>query len=205
MSKGTRQILFTCFLMIWALTSNNLSGQSKSELETRRKNLQKEIEYTNSLLKETQKSRATTLNKVKILNTRIHLRNDLISSISSEIALLEREITEKQELVETLESDLVKVREEYEQLIVYAYWNKSKQDRLMFVLSADNFNQAYKRMKYIQQFTRHRKKQAQLIDALKEDLLKEVDALEEIIVSKEALAIEKSNESRNLQREVSSN
>ena len=142
-------------------------AQSKSELETRRKNTQQEIEYTNSLLQETQKSRISTLNRVKILNTRIRLRNILISSINSEISIIDEEIIDKEKLVSSIESDLEKVRKEYERLIVYAYWNKSNQDRLMFVLSAENFNQAYKRMKYIQQFTRHRKEQAILIDGLK--------------------------------------
>ena len=192
-------------LIITAMTGVAVEAQSKSELETRRLNAKKEIEYTNNLLQETQKNKTSTLNKVKILNTRIRLRNELISAINSEIALIEEEIHEKENMILSLESDLTRVRKEYEKLVIYAYWNKSNQDRMMFIMSAENFNQAYKRIKYIQQLTRHRKKQAILIEELKSSIVTEVDELQAARLSREALALEKSNESHSLAREISSN
>jgi murein hydrolase activator len=178
------------------------TAQSKGELESRKTNTQKEIEYTNNLLQETQKSKVSTLGKVKILNTRIRLRNDLINTVNREIELIDREIEEKEETINSLGADLEKVRQDYEKLIVYTYQNRGKNERLMFILSAENFNQAYKRIKYIQQFSRHRKEQAKMIEDLRFALLAEVDLLEESKITKETLALEKKNETRSLEREI---
>ncbi len=93
------------------------------------------------------------------------------------------------------------VKRQYEMLVQFAFWNKNKNERLMFVLSADNFNMAYKRMKYIQQYTRHRKEQALLILSMQSELKVEIKELEEIVLQKEALARQKAGENRNLERE----
>ena len=180
-------------------------GQSKEELEERKRNTQQEIENTNSLLQETQKSRVATLNKVGILNKRIELRTELINSYNQEIEIIDNEISEKENIIENLQNDLINVKNEYEKLIVYAYWNRSSRDRLMFILSAENFNQAYKRMRYIQLFTKYRKEQAIMITRLQNAIVEEIEILEDSKVQKENLAQEKSNENRLLQREISDN
>jgi len=192
-------------VLLAALACGTVMSQSRSELEERKNNAQKEIEYTNNLLEETRKSRLSTLNRVRILNTRIRLRSTLISTIGSEIELIERVIEEKTLIVESLESDLRTVKKEYEKLVVYAYWNKSNKDRILFILSSESFNQAYKRLRYIQQFTQHRKQQAQLIMELQDNIITEIEALEEGIIQKEALVLEKRNESNALQRERTDN
>ena len=100
-----------------------------------------------------------------------------------------------------MEKDLIKVKKDYEKLILYAYWNRSKQSRLMFILSSENFNQAYKRMKYIQQFAKHRKEQADVIKNMQNAMVEEIQELDEIRVAKEAIVLEKSSENHNLQKE----
>jgi septal ring factor EnvC (AmiA/AmiB activator) len=180
-------------------------GQSREELEERKRNTQLEIENTNNLLQETQKSRVATLNKVGILNKRIELRTELINSYNQEIEIIDSEISEKEILIENLQNDLENVRSEYEKLIVYAYWNRNSQDRLMFILSAENFNQAYKRMRYVQLFTKYRKEQANMIVALQDAIIEEIEILEESRTEKEGLAREKTNENSILQREISDN
>ncbi len=93
------------------------------------------------------------------------------------------------------------VKRQYELLVKFAFWNKNKYDRLMFILSADNFNMAYKRMKYIQQYTRHRKEQALLIRSMQDELEVEIAKLQEIIRQKEELAREKAGENKTLEKE----
>jgi septal ring factor EnvC (AmiA/AmiB activator) len=205
MKGPAMHLLKACFTLVslGILANTPLYSQTRSELEQKKKNTQEEIEYTNSVLEETRKNRLMTVNRVNILNTRIRLRNELVQAINQEIALIEQSIEDKASVVESLESDLNRVKLEYEKLIIYAYWNKSNKERIMFVLSAESFNQAYKRLKYIQQFTRHRKEQALLIKELQNNIVEEIEALEETIVQKEALILEKRNENRVLQRERS--
>ena len=75
-------ILYTTFFILFL---GDAYGQTKEELEARKRNTQLEIENTNSMLQETQQSREATVNKVRILNTRIELRKELINSYNSEI------------------------------------------------------------------------------------------------------------------------
>ncbi len=180
---------------------NVASAQTKEELEKRKGKTQEEIEYTNKLLEETIQKKQTSLNRVRILNKRIQLRNELLRSINQEISLSNEEIENKRKLIDALESDMDMVKRQYELLVKFAFWNKNKYDRLMFILSADNFNMAYKRMKYIQQYTRHRKEQALLIRFMQDELEVEIAKLQEIIRQKEELAREKAGENKTLEKE----
>ena len=176
-------------------------AQTKEELEKRKGKTQEEITYINRLLEETQQKKKISLNRVRIINKRIQLRNQLLRSINQEISLYTEDIENKRSLIAELETDMELVKRQYEMLVQFAFWNKNKNDWLMFVLSADNFNMAYKRMKYIQQYTRHRKEQALLIRSMQTELKIEIKELEEIILQKEELARQKAGENRNLERE----
>jgi septal ring factor EnvC (AmiA/AmiB activator) len=180
---------------------NITCAQTKEELEKKKGKTQAEIEYTNRLLEETVKKRQSSLERVKIINRRMQLRDQLIGSIIQEISIYNEDIDQKRDVITELEKDMDMVKRQYELLVQFAYWNKNKQDRLMFILSADNFNMAYKRMKYIQQYTRHRKEQAVLIGTMQDELKNEISKLEEIVLQKEALAEQKMRENRNLERE----
>jgi septal ring factor EnvC (AmiA/AmiB activator) len=186
-------IMFICII--------NIIGQDKKELEEKKTQTQNEIEYTNQLLLETQSNRKNTLQKVRILNKRIQLRNEIIENINGEINIIEKEIGQKNLLISQLEQDLETIRQQYAELIVRAYWNRDRRDWLLFIMSAENFNQAYRRMKYLQQFSRHRRAQAESIKRMQEEIVAEIEKLEKIKVQKEALAVEKKNENHNLQIE----
>lgn len=176
-------------------------GQTRKELEEKKTITQQEIENTNKILEETKNNRRSTLQRVRILNKRIQLRNNLIENISKEISLINLEIEQKKVLIEELENDLEKIKEQYAELIVKAYWNRRKREWMMFVMSSENFNQAYRRMKYLQRFSSHRRKQAELIERMKKEIAVEVEDLEENKLKNEALALEKRNENHSLEQE----
>ncbi len=196
-----RSGLITTVIIFLSGYVNITYAQTKEELEKRKVKTQEEIAYTNRLLEETQQKKQSSLNRVRIINKRIQLRNQLLRSINQEISLYTEDIENKRSLIDELETDMELVKRQYEMLVQFAFWNKNKNDRLMFVLSADNFNMAYKRMKYIQQYTRHRKEQALLILSMQSELKVEIKELEEIVLQKEALARQKAGENRNLERE----
>ena len=178
-----------------------VSGQARNELEERKSKTQQEIEYTSRILQETQGSKKNTLQRVRILNKRIQLRNEIIQNINQEIRLIDGEIDQKNQTISSLEKDLETIRKEYAELIVRAYWNRNRRDWLMFVMSAENFNQAYRRMKYLQQFSKYRREQAELIQKLKNEIVNEITKLESIKRDKEKLALEKKNENHALEME----
>src|SRR5690606_21136810 len=99
------------------------------------------------------------------LNVKLKKRKELINAINFEIGLLDRDIGSNQRQVEQLQASLEKLKREYARMIVFAQRNRDAYNTLMFIFAADNFNQAYARMKYIQQYSEFRRRQAvQIVD-----------------------------------------
>ena len=199
--SNTGSVCLTVSVLILSGFLSVVTAQTKEELLKEKGKAQEEIEYTNRLLEETRKKRQSSLNRVKIINRRIQLRNQLIQSINQEIKIFNLEIENKQEMILDMEKDLEMIKRQYEMLVQFAYWNKNKYDRLMFVMSADNFNMAYKRMKYIQKYSSQRRIQAAMIQSVRQELQAEILALENAILKKEELARQKAGENRSLERE----
>ena len=157
--------------------SVSLFSQTKSDLQKKKKKLLNEIEYTNSLLSETQKSKKTTVDLLVKLDKKITSREELIVTINEEIRLLEIQIEENKETIQSLEKDLQELKDEYAKMLYYTYKNRSSYTRLMFVFSSNTFNEAYKRMKYMRQYTSYRRNQAELIIKTKSTISKKIDDL----------------------------
>jgi septal ring factor EnvC (AmiA/AmiB activator) len=202
MQGKLKYILLACYLFFNLLGAQFCYSQTKKELEEQKKKTIEEIENATNLLKETQETRKDNIGQIQIINRRINLRGQIIASIEREIKLLDDEINEKSRLVTQMEQDLEILRKEYEKLILFSYKNRDKYDRIIFLFSAENFNQAYKRLRYIKQFVIFRRKQSEGIIDLQEKMLNEIRALEEQKEEKIRLAEEKRRESSILQREL---
>jgi septal ring factor EnvC (AmiA/AmiB activator) len=175
MSKLSKYIL----LLVIVVLQQSLFAQSKKELENKKKQLQKEIKQTESLLEETKKSKKLSLNQLVTLNKKISVREQLIQTIQAEIRIAEKQIKENKDVITSLENDLQKLKEEYARMIYYAYKNQDAYSRIMFVFSAQDFSQAYRRLKYMQQYSYYRQKQAEMIEKTQELLNKKNAELED--------------------------
>jgi septal ring factor EnvC (AmiA/AmiB activator) len=189
-------------LLVNILTVNISYSQTKKELEEQKRKTLEEIENATNLLKETQETRKENIGRIQIINRRISLREQMIESIEKETKLLDEEIDEKLRLVTQMEKDLETLKNEYAKLILFSYKNRDKYDRIIFLFSAENFNQAYKRLRYIKQFVIFRRKQAEGINKLEEKILSEIKMLEKQREEKINLAEAKKQESSILQREL---
>lgn len=145
-------------------------AQSKTELEKQKQQLLKDIEFTNKLLSETEQNKKATLGELNLLSSKINKRQELINTILREVELIERQINETKGVVSSLKDDLQRLKDEYALMLYHTYKNQSQYDRLMFILSSQDFNQAYKRIKYFQQYAKHRQEQAEAIEAMQKIL-----------------------------------
>jgi septal ring factor EnvC (AmiA/AmiB activator) len=155
-----------CFLLYLALmlaSGTLLHAQSKKDLEKKKAQIHKDIEYTNNLLNETKNKKKGSLNELVILNKKIVIHEELIGTIHDELGILDGQIDETNSIIGSMEKDHKKLKEEYAMMIRFAYKNKGAYDRLMFLFASKDFNQAYKRIKYLQQYSEYRKKQVNLI------------------------------------------
>ncbi len=175
--------------------------QTKKDLENKKKQLQNEIEYTNQLLAETKKNKKISLNQLVTLNKKITVREELIYTINSEIKILNKQINQNNETIKGLQNEYVKLKNEYAKMIYYAYKNQDAYSRLMFVFASKDFEQAFMRLKYMQQYNDYRHKQAEIIIKSKRNLDEKVQGLETQKSSQRVLLSSEQAEKSNLNSE----
>jgi murein hydrolase activator len=190
-----RAVAIGLWLVLWSF---GLSAQTKEQLQKDRDRINKQIELTKKLLEESKKDLQTTTNQLQIINRQISLRQELLENINREIENNAREISNKNSEIALLTQKIEDLKVEYGKMIFMAYKNRNAYDRLMYVFSADDFNQAYKRMKIMQQYAEVRKKQAEHIGTAQTKLNAKVSELEAINIAKAKLANEKEKEKEQL-------
>lgn len=156
-------ILRAFFVAVLMLFSTSHQAQTKKELETKRQQLRKEIRQINSLLFKTKSKEKSLLSQVSDLNKRINTREKLITTIIQETQILSSEITKNEKEIASLEKSLKLLKDDYAAMIIKSYKNKSKENRLLFLLSSDDFTQAYNRLRYMKQYTAYRQRQGKEI------------------------------------------
>ncbi len=180
-------LLFTGF----AITA---SAQSSKELERKKEAYQREIEQLQKVLNKTATGKKLTVQQYNAINTQIRLRQDKIGVINSEIKNLDNQISANTNTVHTLQGQLSDLKKEYAGMVRFAQRNRNAYDKMMFVFAAKDFNQAYKRIKYLQQFSQYRKKQAGYIETTKKDLNGKIEVLDKTLRDKSSLLKEQERE-----------
>lgn len=170
-------LLLALALMPAVLKAQN-NQPSREELEQRKRELQKEMDAAQAMLNETKKSSKESLAQLRALRNKIDLRSRMIRNINEEINFINGDINAALRDVKTLERDLDTLKQQYAQLIVSAYKNRSSYAMLNFIFSADNFNDAIKRYQYLKQYREFRSRQAANILETQEQLKLKVKNLE---------------------------
>jgi len=176
-------------------------SQSVDELQKKKQEAENEIKYTTKLLSEVQKNQKLSLNRLQLLNRQIEQRNAVISSINSEINLYQQLIDNNTLAIRIMTSDITDLKKEYAELIRSAYRNRNAYDQILFLLSAENANQAYRRYIYMKHYTTFRQGQAEIIQAIQEILNKKAENLEQQKLIKIQLVSDTKIEAQQLSRE----
>lgn len=150
---------------------NSFSQNKKQqELEQRRQELRQEIKKINQLQLENKSKEKSQLSLIENYNYKISVLNNLITVTNQQANFLTREINTNQKKISKLREELKDLKEDYAAMIVKSYKSKNQQSRIMFLLSSNNFKQAYKRLQYMKQYSNHQKQQGQEIKAKSEEL-----------------------------------
>lgn len=158
-----RNTLLYAFLLLFFSFSLVGFSQTRKELENLRKKLHKEIEKVNSLLFKTETEKSNALDDLKDINQKITIRERLIETIELEIKELSKEIKQNEKKLANYHKELVVLKADYADMVYKSYKSKSQQSKTMFLLSSKSFYQAYKRIKYLEQYKDFRKKQHEKI------------------------------------------
>lgn len=140
-------------------------NNKQKELETRRQELRREIQKINELRAENKSKEKSQLSLIENFNYKINVLSNLIKITNQQANLLTREIHSNQKKITDLRDELKALKEDYAAMIVKSYKSKNQQSRIMFLLSSNDFKQAYKRLQYIKQYSDHQKQQGEDIKA----------------------------------------
>jgi septal ring factor EnvC (AmiA/AmiB activator) len=151
------------------------NAQNVSDLEKKVTKLQNEIQTSQKLLNQTSKNKQTTIQEVELLQAQIKKRDDLIAAYDKQLDALNKETKAYNNDIKKLQNDLQRSRQEYADLLVLSYRNRSSINNLLFIFSSEDFNQAIRRMRYIQQFKDLLKHKMEDIDNTKSDIKKRID------------------------------
>ncbi len=156
--------------VFFTVVLSNLYSQSKSELEDRRKKTLEEISYVDNLLKETAREKKESLSELKIIGRKLSLRETVINGLREEIEMMNDRISLNSLAIEMMENDMVILKQDYKKAVLNSYRSSKGNSEIGYILSARDFNQGYKRLKYLQQITKFRRQETEVIMELKREI-----------------------------------
>jgi septal ring factor EnvC (AmiA/AmiB activator) len=195
----------TLFLLILSLLVVGVNGQQgnyvnqRKALENQRKDLVKKIQDTKKVLEETRKKQNKTLADLQVISRQIENREKVINTVADEIAMLEKQILEQQVVISNLRDDITRLKQDYGKSLLGAYKQRNVYDKVMFIFAAQSFNQAIKRIQYLNQLGDFRKHQAELILHTQQQIIQELNEIIAAKQEKQGLIVLKESEKKELE------
>jgi len=196
-----KYVVHSLFVVFSLFTTGYASGQSSRELQAQRRAIMENIEQTTQLLKETSSSARSSLNRLNLLEQQIKARKNVISLLNREISAIDKEIAELNKELAELEKDLKVKRDSYSRSVQNMYTRRSSQYKWLFVLSANNFAQIVRRMRYVREYADWQKHQASLIMQKQEEINRKQLEIEQSRSEKLSLLRDAEEESKLLAKE----
>lgn len=197
MMKRLFVILISCLWLAVPLSAQ--SNKLIRELESKRGALQKQIAESESILKDTKKDVGSQLNSLAALTGQIEERKRYILAINNDVDAIERELNTLERQLRALEKDLKDKKKKYEASVQYLYKNKSIEEKLMFIFSAKNLGQTYRRMRYVREYATYQRLQGEEILKKQEQIRKKKAERQQVKAAKESLLKEREGEKTKLE------
>jgi septal ring factor EnvC (AmiA/AmiB activator) len=175
--------------------------ERQKKLEAQKISLKKEISQINNLISDSKKRSKNLADDLEDLQLKISVRDKLININNSQLNNLTSIINNQNDRISVLESDLINLKTEYEKIIYNSYKKRSAQMKLMFLFASENINQAFKRFQYFKQYSKYRKKQADRIVKVQNDIEDTVDSLVIIKNQKQKIIQENQDIKKSLSKE----
>jgi len=194
-----RRILGLLFLLIASFAWSQPSQQEK--LQQRKAQILKEIQEKEEQLQDVKSKEKTVASQLLLQTEKIQLKQKLISTTEKQTKLLNNDMYINQVNINRLKKELVMLKEDYADMIVKSYKSRSEQSRAMFLLSSENFLQAYKRAQYMKQYASYRKTQGEEIQVKSEQLVNYNEKIGVQKTEKQKLIQENEKEKQTLEKE----
>jgi septal ring factor EnvC (AmiA/AmiB activator) len=190
-----------CLLCLPSLVGAQSATDKRKELELKRKELSQKIAETKKVIAETQTKQKVTLSQLKVIANQIKTREEVIRNYQSEIEQVDLQISDARKTIDTLKNDLARLKEEYARSVRGAYKARNVYDKMMYVFASKDFNQALKRLRYLNQYTEYRIQQAELIHRTQKEVITALEKLLSIKQEKLNLVQNKKIEKKELEED----
>lgn len=183
-----KRFLLICLTFLFV--GNEVFSQTTAkikELENRRNELQQQITESETLLRSTKKDVKSQLDNLALITGQIEKRKQYLEVLQADVNALNAEITSLGKQLAELEKELNEKKENYQASVQYMYKNRSVQEKLMFIFSAKNFNQMYRRMRYVRQYADFQRVQGKEIEGKQQQVNAKKEELETTKSAKETL------------------
>ena len=196
-----KHLLLLCLACLFAWNVSAQTTQKIKELENQRNELQQQIAESETLLRSTKKDVKSQLDNLALINGQIADRKKYINAIERDVKSLNNEINALQRQLKTLQRDLKDKKDKYESSVQYMYRNKSIHEKLLFIFSADNLSQTYRRMRYVREYANYQRLQAIEIERKQKQVNAKKAELETTREAKEKLLEEGEAEKKKLEKQ----
>lgn len=190
------RFILTILFLFSLLGDGILFAQSKEDLERKRKEITSDIKQIEKLIDNSFNKKRALLTNLENLKFKIDLQKKLIMNINNQLNIIIDEIERNSIELNKLLTKQEKVKEDYASMVLKSYKHKSKLNRIIFVFSANNFTQAYKRLQYYKQYVKYKDKQIKqikltttLVDNVIEELDEQKNQKKSLILANEKIKI----------------
>ena len=196
-----KNIFLLCLTCLFLLDASAQTNKKIQELENQRNELQQQIAESETLLRSTNKDVKSQLDNLALINGQIADRKKYIGAIERDVQSLNGEINTLQRQLNSLQKDLKDKKKKYEASVQYMYRNKSIQEKLMFIFSAENLSQTYRRLRYVREYADFQRLQAVEIERKQKQVEAKKAELELTRAAKEKLLKESEDEKKKLEKQ----
>ena len=195
-------------ILVFVFFLSTSYAQTKKQLKIKKQKIEKNIELTNELLFKTKQNKSNSLTYINTLSKQIQNQEFFLDNLNTEINIINVEIKKSKKQILNIEDSIFKksnelklLKDEYANMIYALQKNKNNKNNFVFIVSSEDFNQAYRRVLYIKQYSIYRKKQAKKINKTQQDLrikknrlIDKENKLSETVTDKKNLIREKKQE-----------
>ncbi len=205
--RNTRGWIKCAILLAGMLMLNSTpafaQSSDKTALQNKYDKLQDEIKDAEDLLNSTKKKKENSMNELKLLNRKIDMREEVITTIAQQVTSVNTELTQTNRAIQAMQDDISELKKQYAQMVYYTYVHDQDYKPLHFIFSAESINDAFQRVQYIRSFHGFRKDQITAIEDISEDLQAKIAHIENEKVEKESLLAKEEKEKKKLDDEKS--
>lgn len=175
------------------------SKTSIKGLQNESARIKKQIKQHEQRLRSNERDVRQRLQNLMVINNEIEDNRKTIDTIRRDITTLDGNIMMFGKQLEELEAELADRKDKYVKSMRYMHRNSSIQNQLMFVFSAKNFTQMYRRLRFTREYAAYQRAQGEMVKTKREEVTAKYNQLTAAKRQKSVLLDKGEQERRNLE------